>query len=136
MRTSFCCFLKQFSFRVMSVSKKRTPSPVLYSYWARYSFFRNGRYWNIKTILISIQQVLSCLLNEWIAKNVHKIFLSRWLFEIINIICFEMHIDGPDKSISSLIISITFAVIFYGWFPTRKTSKLTFVCFQLLQYVE
>ena len=55
-------------------------------------------YWNIKKSLTSIQQHLSCLLDWVDCKNMQKIFLSRWLFEIIHIICFEMHIDRPDKS--------------------------------------
>ena len=30
-------------------------------------------------------------------ENIQKIFFSRWLFEIIHIIHFEMHMDRQDK---------------------------------------
>ena len=31
-------------------------------------------------------------------KKCKKKRISQWLFEIIHIICFEMHMDRPDKS--------------------------------------
>ena len=64
---------------------------------------------------------------------------SWWLFEIIHIIHFEMLLDRPDKYLKKIelhqfYLSITFTNICHGWFPSRKASKLTFVCFQLKSF--
>ena len=48
--------------------------------------------WNREKSLTLIWQRFSCLLDEWIAKNIKK--SSRWLFEIIHIIRFEMRMDS------------------------------------------
>ena len=81
-----------------------------------------------------IWQRFSCLLDEWIAKISKKKF-SRWLFEIIHIIRFEIW----DLRSRDLKIFLGYDINYLSiwplmrrpWFPTRKASKLTFVCFQL-----
>ena len=66
-------------------------------------------------------------------KNIKK--KSLWLFEIIHIIRFEMHMDSRINLKISLGYDINYLSIWpfmgHPWFPTRKASKLTFVCFQL-----
>ena len=59
-------------------------------------------HWNRQKSLTNIWQCFSCLLDEWIA-NIWKTF-SRWLFEIIHIIHFGMHMDRPDKSVLDLTL--------------------------------
>ena len=54
--------------------------------------------WNRQKSLQHIWQRFSYLLDKWIAKISKKNFFSRWLFEIIHIIRFEMRMDRPDKS--------------------------------------
>ena len=64
-----------------------------------------------------------------------KNFFSRWLFFLIHFIRFEMHMDGRINLKILLGYHINFLSIWpfmhHPWFPTRKSSKLTFVCFQL-----
>ena len=89
---------------------------------------------NREKSLTLIWQHFSCLLDEWIAKISKKIF-SRWLFEIIHIIRFEIW----DLRSTDLIIFLGYDINYlsiwpfmgHPWFPTRKASKLTFTCFQL-----
>ena len=77
-----------------------------------------------------IWQRFSCLLDEWIAKISKKKIFSRWLFEIIHIIRFEIwglkKFFGYDINYLSI-----WPFIGHPWFPTRKASKLRFTCFQL-----
>ena len=51
-------------------------------------------HWNRQKILSSIRQCFSCLLDEWIANICKKKFQDAFL----KILCFEMHMDRPDKS--------------------------------------
>ena len=68
-------------------------------------------------------------------KNIKKKFFSPWLFEIIHIIRFEIW----DLRSRDLQIFLGYDIIYlsiwpfmrHPWFPTRKASKLIFVCFQL-----
>ena len=71
-------------------------------------------------------------------KKIKIIFFSRWLFEIIQIIRFEMCMDsrinlkiflGHDINYPCYLSIWPF--MHHPWFPTRKASKLIFVCFQL-----
>ena len=68
-------------------------------------------------------------------KKMQIFFFSRWLFEIIHIIRFEMHMDGRINLKIFLGYNINYLSIWpfmcHSWFPTRKASKLTFFCFQL-----
>ena len=81
-----------------------------------------------------IWQCFSCLLDEWIAKMSKK-KISRWLFEIIHIIRFEIWDLRPRDLKIFLGYDINYLSIWplmrHPWFPTRKASKLIFVCFQL-----
>ena len=79
---------------------------------------------NREKSLTLIWQRFSCLLDEWIAKISKKNF-SRWLFEIIHIIRFEIW-DLRSRDLKRI-----WPFIGHPWFPTRKASKLTFACFQL-----
>ena len=54
-------------------------------------------HWNSQKSLTSVRQHFSCWLDDGIAKICKK-KNSWWLFEIIHIIHFEMHMDRPDKS--------------------------------------
>ena len=68
-------------------------------------------------------------------KNIKKKFFSRWLFEIIHIICFEIW-DLRSKDLKIFLgHDVNYLSIWpfmrHPWFPTRKASKLTFTCFQL-----
>ena len=67
-------------------------------------------------------------------KNIKKKFFSRWLFEIIHIIRFEIW-DLRSKDLKIFLgHDINYLSIWpfmcHPWFPTRKASKLTFICFQ------
>ena len=62
--------------------------------------------------LISIGQRLSWLLDERIAK-MSKRFFSQRRFVIILIICFEMHMDRPDRSISLLFLILSILIIIH-----------------------
>ena len=90
--------------------------------------------WNREKSLRRICQCFSCLLDEWIAKISKKNFFSRWLFEIIHIIHFEIwDLRSIDLKIF-LGYDINYLSIWpfmcHPWFPTRKASKLTFICFE------
>ena len=68
-------------------------------------------------------------------KNIKKKFFSRWLFEIIHIIRFEIW-DLRSRDLKNFLgYDINYLSIWpfmrHPWFPTRKASKLIFVCFQL-----
>ena len=68
-------------------------------------------------------------------KNIKEIFFSRWLFEIIHIIHFEIW-DLRSRDLKIFLgFDINYLSIWpfmrHPWFPTRKASKLIFVCFQL-----
>ena len=92
-------------------------------------------HWNRQKILSNIRQRFSCLLDEWIAKISKKKIFSRWLFEIIHIIRFEIW-DLRSRDLKIFLgYDINYLSIWpfmgHPWFPTRKASKLTFACFQL-----
>ena len=74
--------------------------------------------------------------GDW--KKMQNFFFSRWLFFLIHFIRFEMHMDGRINLKILLGYHINFLSIWpfmhHPWFPTRKSSKLTFVCFQLLLF--
>ena len=68
-------------------------------------------------------------------KNIKKKFFSRWLFEIIHIIRFEIW-DLRSRDLKKFLgYDINYLSIWpfmrHPWFPTRKASKLRFTCFQL-----
>ena len=90
---------------------------------------------NREKSLTLIWQRFSCLLDEWIAKISKKKNFSRWLFEIIHIIRFEIW-DLRSRDLKIFLgYDINYLSIWpfmrHPWFPTRKASKLIFVCFQL-----
>ena len=67
-------------------------------------------------------------------KNIKKNFFSWWLFEIIHIIRFEIW-DLRSRDLKIFLgYDINYLSIWpfmcHPWFPTRKASKLTFICFQ------
>ena len=67
-------------------------------------------------------------------KNIKKKIFSRWLFEIIHIIRFEIW-DLRSRDLKIFLgYDINYLSIWpfmcHPWFPTRKASKLTFICFQ------
>ena len=70
---------------------------------------------------------------DW--KKMQKKNFSRWPFFKIHFIRFEMHMDRPDNLKIFLGHHINYLSIWplmcHPWFPTRKASKLTFICFQL-----
>ena len=85
---------------------------------------------NREKSLTLIWQRFSCLRDEWIAKISKKNF-SRWLFEIIHIIRFEMHMDRRINLKIFLGYDINYLSIWpfmgHPWFPTRKGLK-TNIC--------
>ena len=87
--------------------------------------------WNREKSLTLIWQRFSYLLDEWIA----KISKKKIFFEIINIIHSEMRMDSWINLKIFLGYDINYLSIWpfmgHPWFPTRKASKLIFVCFQL-----
>ena len=90
---------------------------------------------NREKSLTLIWQHFSCLLDEWIAKISKKKSFSRWLFEIIHIIRFEIW-DLRSRDLKIFLgYDINYLSIWpfmcHPWFPTRKASKQTFICFQL-----
>ena len=90
--------------------------------------------WNREKSLRLIWQRFSRLLDEWIAK-ISQFFFSRWLFEIIHIIRFEIW-DLRSRDLKIFLgYDMNYLSIWpfmrHPWFPTRKASKLIFVCFQL-----
>ena len=89
---------------------------------------------NREKSLTLIWQRFSCLFDEWIAKIWKKKFFSQWLFEIIHIIRFEIW-DLRSRDLKIFLgYDINYLSIWpfmcHPWFPTRKASKLTFICFQ------
>ena len=82
-------------------------------------------HWNRQKILSNIRQRFSCLLSEWIAKKCKNIFFRvlrcTWTGRINLKICL-----GYDINYLSI-----WPFMRHPWFPSRKASKLTFVCFQL-----
>ena len=92
--------------------------------------------WNREKSLKLIWKHFSCLLDEWNVKISKKnFFFSLWLFEMIHIIRFEMRMDSRINLKIFLGDDINYLSIWsfmhHPWFPTRKASKLIFVCFQL-----
>ena len=90
---------------------------------------------NREKSLTLIWQRFSCLLDEWIAKILKKKIFSWWLSEIIHIIRFEIW-DLRSRDLKIFLgYDINYLSIWpfmrHPWFPTRKASKLIFVCFQL-----
>ena len=92
-------------------------------------------HWNRHKNILDIRQRFSCLLDERIEKKCNFFFFSRWLFFKIHFIRFEMHMDGRINLKIFLGYDINYLSIWpfmrHPWFPTRKASKLTFICFQL-----
>ena len=95
--------------------------------------------WNIeprnrKKFLDSFDNVFHVYLMNGLQKYIKK-KKSRWLFEIIHIIRFEMRMDRRINLKIFLGYDINYLSIWpfmhHPWFPTRKASKLIFVCFQL-----
>ena len=78
--------------------KEGLPTSVLFHKYLKEKYFRNHRTYhcwyieprNREKSLTLIWQRFSCLLDEWIAKVSKKKKNSRWLFEIIHIIRFEI----------------------------------------------
>ena len=89
----------------------------------------------MQKILLDIRQRFSCLLDEGIEKKCKKKNFFHSGFFLIHFIRFEMHMDGRINLKILLGYHINFLSIWpfmhHPWFPTRKSSKLTFVCFQL-----
>ena len=71
----------------------------------------------------------------WMDCKYIYIYKSQWLFELIHIIRFEMRMDSRINLKIFLGYDInylcTWPFMRHPWFPTRKASKLTFICFQL-----
>ena len=73
--------------------------------------------------------------TKWVdCKNMQKQFFTMFFFK--STICFKMHMDRPDKSENTFGIQYfnylsTWPFMRHPWFPTRKASNLTFICFQL-----
>ena len=138
--SSFSLFLTELSNNLM---KKNGVRNLKKSTWNRSKINLHNlgvfhpmflEHWNRQKNISVIRQCFSCLLDELIAK-ISKKKISRWLFEIIHIIRFEMHMDRRINLKIFLGYDINYLSIWpfmrHPWFPTRKASKLTFVCFQL-----
>ena len=73
-------------------------------------------------------------------KNIKKKIFSRWLFEIIHIIRFEIW-DLWSRDLKKILgYDINYLSIWpfmgHPWFPTRKASKLTFVKTDNVDYLK
>ena len=108
---------------VLTIVKSRPPWVIRYGKHCWYIEPRNRE----KSLRL-IWQRFSCLLDEWIAKISKKKFFSRWLFEIIHIIRFEIW-DLRSRDLKKVLgYDINYLSIWpfmrHPWFPTRKASKL------------
>ena len=81
--------------------------------------------WNTQKSICSIWHCFSCLLDESIAKKFN--FFSQWLFEIIRIICFEMHMDRPVLSDFSCLSMCTSKKIM--WIISKSQCEIIFCIF-------
>ena len=92
-------------------------------------------HWNRQKIISDIRQRFSCLLDERIEKKC-KFFFSRWLFFFKSTLSvLRCTWTGRINLKIFLGYDINYLSIWpfmrHPWFPTRKASKLTFICFQL-----
>ena len=91
-------------------------------------------HWNSQKSVSNIWQHFSCLLDEWIEKICKNLF-SRWLFFKSTLSVLRCTWTGRINLKIFLGHHINYLSIWpfmcHPWFPTRKASKLTFVCFQL-----
>ena len=93
-------------------------------------------HWSSQKILCNIRQRFSCLLDEWIEKNkICKKNFSSWLFLKSILSVLRCTWTGRINLKIFLGYHINYLSIWpfmcHPWFPARKASKLTFVCFQL-----
>ena len=92
-------------------------------------------HWNSLKILSDIWQCFSCLLDERIAKKCKIFFFRGGFFFKSTLSVLRCTWTGQINLKIFLGYDINYLSIWpfmcHPWFPTRKTSKLTFVCFQL-----
>ena len=87
-----------------------------------------------KKVLHLFNNIFHVYLMNGLQKYIKK-KISRWLFEIIQIIRFEIW-DLRSRDLKIFLgYDINYLSIWpfmgHPWFPTRKASKLRFTCFQL-----
>jgi hypothetical protein len=92
-------------------------------------------HWNSQKILSYIWQRFSCLLDKKISKKCKKKKFHGGFFFKSTLSFLRCTWTGRVNLKIFLGYNFNFLSISpfmrYPWFPTRKTSKLTFVCFQL-----
>ena len=99
--------------------------------------FHSGflEHWNSKKSVCNIWQRFSVLLDEWIEKICKKNFFHDGLFFKSTLSVLRCTWTGRINLKIFLGHHINYLSIWpfmcHPWFPTRKASKLTFICFQL-----
>ena len=92
-------------------------------------------HWNSQKSVCNIWQRFSCLLDEWIEKICKKLFFHDGFFFKSTLSVLRCTWTGRINLKIFLGYHINYLSIWpfmcHPWFPTRKASKLTFVCFQL-----
>ena len=92
-------------------------------------------HWNSQKSLCNIWQRFSCLLDEWIEKICKKNFFHGGFFLKSTLSVLRCTWTGQINLKIFLGYHIKYLSIWpfmcHPWFPTKKASKLTFVCFQL-----
>ena len=119
---TFSIFLIQKSkktFRIESLTKDKHPMFL--------------EHWNRQKIISSIGQRFSCLLDEWIGKICKNNFSPCFFLNPLSVL--RRTWTGRINLKILLGYNINYLSIWpimrHPWFPTRKASKLTFICFQL-----
>ena len=91
-------------------------------------------HWNSQKSLCNIWQRFSCLLDEWIEKICKKFFFHGGFFMKSTFSVLRCRWTGPINLKIFFGHHINYLIIWpfmcQPWFPTRKASKLAFVCFQ------
>ena len=94
----------------------------------------NLEHWNSKKSVCNIWQRFSVLLDEWIEKICKKLFFHGGFFFKSTLSVLRCTWTGRINLKISLGHHMNYLSIWpfmcHPWFPTRKASKLTFICFQ------
>ena len=94
-------------------------------------------HWNRQKSLSNIRQRFSCLLDKGIAKICKKKKFHEGFFFKSTLSVLRCTWTGRINLKIFLGYNINYLSIWpfmcHPWFPTRKASKLTFVCFQLAE---
>ena len=113
---------------------------VFFSTFRDWDYFKNVaahswflEHWNSQKSLCNIWHRFSYLLDEWIEKICNLFFTVTFLKSTLSLL--RCTWTGQRNLKIFLGHHINYLSIWpfmcHPWFPTRKASKLTFICFQL-----